>query len=77
MEFRSLYEYLGRAAGSDLGKEVATAATAQGVTIQTQEISNPKYTGIVMMYPVQFLDQYFGKSNTPDVSPDDSDDLPF
>jgi len=79
MEFRSLYEYLGRAAGSDLGKAVATAAVAQGVTIQSQEISNPKYTGTVMMYPVEFLDQYFGKGVKPETTVQNilDDELPF
>jgi hypothetical protein len=80
MEFRSLYEYLGRAAGPDLGKAVAEAAVAQGVTIQSQEISNPKYTGTVMMYPVQLLDQYFGKVAQPEqptVQDMLDDDLPF
>jgi hypothetical protein len=80
MEFRSLYEYLGHAAGSDLGKRVATAAVAQGVAIQTQEISNPKYSGTVMMYPVDFLDQYFGKDAQPEqptVQDILDDELPF
>lgn len=80
MEFRSLYEYLGRAAGSELGKAVAAAAVAQGVAIQSQEISNPKYSGTVMMYPVDFLDQYFGKTaqlEQPTVQDILDDELPF
>jgi hypothetical protein len=76
-EYKSLYEYLGHAAGSELGKQVAAAAMEQRVKLTTQEISNPKYTGEVLMYPVSFLDYYFGKNNTPDVSPVDSDELPF
>ena len=31
MEMISLYDYLGRAAGPDLGKQVATAAAKAGV----------------------------------------------
>jgi hypothetical protein len=80
MEFRSLYEYLGRAAGPDLGKAVAIAAATQGVTIQSQQISNPKYTGTVMMYPVEFLDRYFGKDTQPEqptVQNYLDDELPF
>jgi hypothetical protein len=57
----SLYEYLGRAAGSELGKEVAATAVALRETIQEQEVSNPKYTGKVKLYRREFLDEYFGK----------------
>jgi hypothetical protein len=57
--YKSLYEYLGRAAGSELGKKVAAAASAKKVKLTTQEVSNPKYSGTVMMYPVSFLDEYF------------------
>ena len=57
----SLYEYLGRAAGPELGKEVATTAVALKETIQEQEVSNPKYTGKVKLYRREFLDEYFSK----------------
>jgi len=57
----SLYEYLGRAAGSELGKEVAEVAVKLRETIQEQEVSNPKYTGKVKLYLREFLDEYFGK----------------
>jgi len=57
----SLYEYLGRAAGSELGKEVAEVAVRLRETIQEQEISNPKYTGKIKLYRREFLDEYFGK----------------
>ena len=76
-EYKSLYEYLGHAAGSDLGKRVATAAGKQGIRITSHEVSNRKYSGVILKYPVSFLDSYFGNSDTPDVSPDDSDELPF
>ena len=59
MEYLSLYDYLGHAAGSDLGKEVATAAMEAGIRLETREIDNPKYTGIVYLYPKNFLDFYF------------------
>ena len=36
----SLYEYLGYAAGSELGKEVAATAVALKETIQEQYVSN-------------------------------------
>ena len=55
----SLYDYLGRAAGSELGKQVATAAAKAGVRGETRQVSNPVYTGPVMLYPRSFLDLYF------------------
>ena len=63
MIYLSLYEYLGKAAGSDLGKEVAAAAYKAGIKIQEREISNPKYTGIVHLYPKDFLEFYFRERN--------------
>ena len=59
MEMISLYDYLGRAAGPDLGKQVATAAAKAGVRGETRQVSNPVYTGPVMLYPRSFLDLYF------------------
>ena len=40
MEMVSLYDYLGRAAGSELGKQVATAAAKAGVKHEIREVSN-------------------------------------
>ena len=59
MEMISLYDYLGRAAGSELGKQVATAAAKAGVKHEIREVSNPKYRGPIMLYPKSFLDLYF------------------
>jgi len=59
MEYLSLYDYLGHASGKELGKEVATAAMEAGIRLETREVSNPKYTGIVYLYPKNFLDFYF------------------
>ena len=59
MEMISLYDYLGRAAGSDLGNQVATAAAKAGVKSEIREVSNIKYTGPIMLYPRSFLDLYF------------------
>ena len=44
----SLYDYLGRAAGPDLGNQVATAAAKAGVKHEIREVDNPKYTGPIM-----------------------------
>ena len=76
----SLYDYLGHAAGGELGKEVASAAAKSNVGYELREISNPKYTGIVHLYPKDFLDFYFRE---PEVEPtlgdrqDYDDELPF
>jgi len=59
MEYLSLYDYLGKAAGNELGKEVAAAASKADIKLQTREIDNPKYAGIVYLYPKDFLDFYF------------------
>ncbi len=81
MKLISLYEYLGRAAGSDLGRKVNNAAHQQGVPYDTKNISNPKYKGKIMIYPESFLDDYFGKSADKDKPvrgwEDIKDDLPF
>ena len=55
----SLYDYLGRAAGMELGEQVAKAATASGVKMDTRYISNSVYTGNVTLYPESFLKLYF------------------
>ena len=59
MEMISIFDYLGRAAGPDLGKQVATAAAKAGVKSEIREVSNIKYTGPIMLYPKSFLDLYF------------------
>ncbi len=63
VEMVSLYEFLGRAAGSDLGKAVAMAAYQQNVPTTTHEVSNPKYTGKIQKYPKLFLIEYFKQNN--------------
>jgi hypothetical protein len=57
----SLFEYLGYAAGSELGKEVAATAVALKETISEHYVSNPKFTGKIKLYRREFLDDYFGR----------------
>ena len=57
----SLYDYLGKAAGSVLGKQVAECAAKKKVKHETRYVSNSKYTGEIMLYPETFLKKYFGK----------------
>ena len=56
----SLYEYLGRAAGGQLGSEVFRAAKSQNVPYDQQMVSTKTYSGKVMLYPRTFLQKYFG-----------------
>jgi hypothetical protein len=56
----SLFDYLGYAAGSELGKQVAEYAKVRNAKHSTRYVSNPSYTGEVMLYEKEFLDEYFG-----------------
>ena len=55
----SLYDYLGRKAGQELGLSVATAAGKAGVTTETRYVETKTYKGDVNLYPKAFLDLYF------------------
>jgi len=57
----SLYDYLGKAAGQDLGKAVAKTATIEKVPITRREVTTRNYSGEILMYPKSFLDKYFKK----------------
>lgn len=59
----SLFDYLGRPAGSELGKRVAASAAQNRVKFETRHVSTKTYTGDVMLYPKAFLDQFFGGVN--------------
>ena len=59
MQMMSLYDYLGHAAGSELGQQVANAAKKAGVKGEIREVRNPVYSGPVMLWPKAFLDLYF------------------
>jgi hypothetical protein len=58
-EFLSLFDYLGKPAGTALGKEVFEACKLQSQPYQLREISNQKYTGKVILYKKSFLQEYF------------------
>ena len=78
MNMLSLYDYLGYPAGSELGKEVAAAASKSNEKFEVREVSNPKYTGKVMLYPENFLKEYFESKQAKLVlSSAEDDDLPF
>lgn len=55
----SLYDYLGRPAGGELGKQVYDAAYQLKVPVETRHVETKTYTGDVMLYPNSFLTEYF------------------
>jgi len=63
----SLYDYLGYAAGTQLGKEVATAATRVKETIGKRTVNNTRYKGEVLLYRREFLTEYFTAKQKIDV----------
>lgn len=58
-EMMSLYDFLGRAAGNELGIEVNKAASRLNQPVGFREIQNPKYKGKVVLYERKFLEYYF------------------
>jgi len=55
----SLYDYLGRAAGSQLGKQVASYAKIRKTKYGSRKVSNPSFQGDVLLYTKEFLDEFF------------------
>ena len=58
-KFISLYDYLGRPAGSALGKQVAEAAAKLKLPMEIRHVSTARYTGPIMLYPENWLIGYF------------------
>lgn len=65
--FISLFDYLGKPAGSELGKRVSEYAISKKAPYSIRPISNPKYQGNVMLYPREFLDEFFRLETEPDL----------
>jgi hypothetical protein len=55
----SLFEYLNKPAGSELGKQVAAYASKVGAKVGTRHVNTETYVGPVMLYEREFLDHYF------------------
>jgi len=68
-EFLSLYDYLGHAAGLELGGKVHKTAMLSNQPTKIRQVSNPKYKGEVNLYTRAFLDSYFKKQTTEDTLP--------
>jgi hypothetical protein len=81
IHYQSLYDFLGKPAGPEVGLAVAKAAKEKGVKIEERQISNSKYAGKILMYPEAFLEDYFNPKYRPipaDYSDkEEDDDLPF
>jgi len=57
--FISLYTFLKRAAGPDLGKQVYKEAAAQKIPFGEKHVANSRYTGRILIYPISWLEKYF------------------
>jgi hypothetical protein len=55
----SLYDYLGKAAGVELGKQVHEYSRIKKIKPQIREVSNIKYKGKVMLYPKSLIQEFF------------------
>lgn len=55
----SLYDYLGKAAGSELGKKVNAYSQIRGAQVGQRYVANPQYKGKIMEYTKEFLDEFF------------------
>jgi hypothetical protein len=59
LEMFSLYDYLGKPAGNQLGKQVSDYARLRKAKFGTKQVSSPTYQGHVMIYTKAFLDECF------------------
>jgi hypothetical protein len=59
MKMISLYDYLGRAGGPELGAKTTAAAVSMGIQLETRYVETKGYKGNVMLYPENFLKLYF------------------
>ena len=71
MEMISLFDYLKKPAGPELGKQVSLAAMNEKIHIESKQVSTPKYKGNILMYPKSWLDIYFNQTT------DEHQELPF
>lgn len=78
-KFLSLYDYLKKPAGRELGVRVSQAAQEANIPIQNKSVSNSIYSGPIQMYPESWLDFYFGNHVKSDIEIlyNEPDDLPF
>jgi hypothetical protein len=65
----SLYDFLGHAAGKELGGLVSKTAVKLKEPIQEREITNTRYKGKVHLYRKEFLEEYFRLKKEADYEP--------
>ena len=77
--YMSLFDFLEKPAGGKMGKEVFDYSKKLRIPLRYREITNPKYTGKVCLYPLGFLVMYFNSENNLDIvdEPKIDDSLPF
>ena len=72
IESQSLYDYLGKPAGPELGQKVHAAAIAKGTWVGKKDIEKSIVpVGYVCTYPISFLDEYFNKKPVAQVTLED------
>ena len=59
VKYMSLFDYLGRPAGQEIGYRVSERAREFGITSLKRFVRNKKYEGKVNLYPQAFLEYYF------------------
>ena len=57
--YMSLFDFLGKPAGMELGQKVCGEALRQKIKMEQREVNTKNYTGKVMLYPEVFLKEYF------------------
>jgi hypothetical protein len=68
-EMISLFDYLGYAAGNELGKQVAEYGKIRKTAFGRRQVNTKKYKGEVLLYTREFLNEFFAVktlfTNTP------------
>jgi hypothetical protein len=64
MEYISLYDFLGRAAGADLGRAVGLQAYRENIDVVRRTIVTATYQGEVNLYPKEFLKRIITNKTT-------------
>jgi hypothetical protein len=78
-QFISLFDHLNKAAGPELGKQVAEYAKIRNVPFRVRYVQNKNYTGNVMLYQPEFLKEFFRTRFLFKINPESTkiDNLPF
>ena len=58
-KYISLFDFLGKAAGNELGKQVHDYSKIKNIKPQIREVNTKTYKGKVMLYPENFIQEFF------------------